>query len=117
MFVPAKVTVKLANGSTGHVQVIGIILCCFTNCSIIYTLGLIYYCTGHPTNTILSGYLKVYIVFQKVTSEPLEHYDFFDPQDFSWRSPYKTKTNISYLQIENSRLNPQRNSDIVVPNR
>ena len=38
MFVPNKDTVKLANGNTGNYQWIGIILCRFPNCSIIYTV-------------------------------------------------------------------------------
>ena len=36
MFVPTKATLKLANGNTGHAQGIGIILCHFPKCSIIY---------------------------------------------------------------------------------
>ena len=36
MFVPTKATVKLDNGKTGHAQGIGIILCQFPNCLIIY---------------------------------------------------------------------------------
>ena len=87
MFVPTKATVKLANGNTGNAQVIGIILCQFTNCFIIYPLGKFYYCPSHPSNTISSGALKIYVGFQKVTSEPLEHCDFVEPQGQSWRSP------------------------------
>ena len=71
MFVPAKATVKLANGNTGHAQGIGIILCRFPNCSIIYPVGPVYYFPGHPYNTISSGALKFYIGFKKVTSETL----------------------------------------------
>ena len=33
MFFPTKATVKLANGNTGHAQVIGVILCSFSKCS------------------------------------------------------------------------------------
>ena len=99
MFVPTKATVKLVNGNTGHAQGIGIILCCFPNCLIIYPVGPVYYCTGHPSNTISSGALKFYIGFKKVTSEPLEHCDFVDPQDRSWRSPYQTRKNLDYLQL------------------
>ena len=44
MFVPTNATVKLANGITGHAQGIGIILCLFPNCSIIYPVGPVYYC-------------------------------------------------------------------------
>ena len=65
MFIPTKATMKLANGNTGHAQWIGIILCCFTNCSIIYPVGPVYYFTGHPSKTISSGALKFYIGFLK----------------------------------------------------
>ena len=61
MFVSTKATVKLANGNTVHSQVIGVYLCHFPKCLIIYPVGPIYYCTGHPSNTISSGDLKFYI--------------------------------------------------------
>ena len=63
MFVPTKSTVKLANVNTGHAQRIGIILCRFPNCSIIYPVGSVYYCPGHPSNTISSGALNFYVFF------------------------------------------------------
>ena len=63
MFVPTKSDVKLANGNMGHAQVIGIILCRFTNCPIIYPVVPVYYCPGHPSNTILSGDFKFHIGF------------------------------------------------------
>ena len=88
MFFPTEATVKLANGNTGHAQGIGIILCCFTNCSIIYPVVTVYYFPGHPYNTISSGALNFYIGFKKVTSEPLENCDFVEPQGRYWRSPY-----------------------------
>ena len=53
--------------------------------------------------------------FQKITSEPLENCDFVDSQYHSWISPYKTRNNLDYLQIENVKVNPQRNRSIVVP--
>ena len=90
MFVPAKDIVKLANGNTRHAHVIGIILCRFTNFSIIYTVRPVYYCPGNTSNTISSDALKFYVGYQKVTSEPLEHCDFVYPQGHSWRSPYQT---------------------------
>ena len=68
MFLPIKATVKLDNGSTGHAQGIGIILCRFPNCSFIYPVGRVYYCPGHRSNNISSGALKFYIGFKKVTS-------------------------------------------------
>ena len=88
MYVPTKANVKLANGNTVHAQGIGIILCRFPKCSIIYQVGPVYYCPGHHSNTISSGDLKFYIGFKKIKSEPLEHCDFVDPQGRSWRSPY-----------------------------
>ena len=85
MFVSTKSTVKLANGNIGHAQGIGIIICCFLNCSIICPVGPVYYCPGHPSNTISSGALKYYVGFLKVRSEPLENCGFVDPQGHSWR--------------------------------
>ena len=115
MFVPTKATVKLANGNTGHDQVIGIILCRFPNCSIIYRVGQFYHCPGHRSNTTSSVTLKFYIGFKKVTSEPLEHCDFVDPQGRSWRSPYQTRNNLDYLQLEIFKINPHRDKNLVVP--
>ena len=100
MFFPTKATVKQANRNTGHEKIIGIILCCFPNCSIIYPVGTVYYFTGHPSNNISSGALKLYVGFKKVTSEPLEHCDFVDPKSHSWRSPYQTQNNLDHLQIK-----------------
>ena len=53
--------------------------------------------------------------FKKVTSEPLEHCDFVDPQGPSWWSPYKTCNNLDYLQIEVVKINPHREKNLVVP--
>ena len=107
MFVPTKAPVKLANGNTGHAQGIGIILCRFPNCSIIYPVVPVYYCTCHPSNTISSVALKFYIGFKKVKSEPLAHCDFVDPQVGSWRSLHQTRNNLDYLQLEIVKINPQ----------
>ena len=115
MFVPTKATVKLANGNTGYTQGIGIILCCFPNYPIIYPVGPVYYCPGHPSNTISSGALKFYIGIKKVTYEPLEHCEFVDPQGSSWRSPYQTCINLDYLQLEIVKINPHRDKNLVVP--
>ena len=90
MFVPKQSDVKLANGNMGHAQVIGIILCNFTNCPIIYPLVTVYYFPGNPSNTISSCDLKFYPGFQKVASEHLEHCDFACPQVSSSISLYHT---------------------------
>ena len=79
IFVTTKATVKLDNGKTGHVQVIGIILCRFLNYSIIYPVVPVYQCPGYPSNTISSDALKFYVGSQKFTYEPLEHCDFVYP--------------------------------------
>ena len=76
MFVQTKSDVKLANANMGHAQVISIVLCNFTNCTIIYPVVTVYYCPGNPSNTISSGDLKFYLGFKKVTYEHLEHCDF-----------------------------------------
>ena len=86
-FVAINTTVKLYNGNTVHAQVIGNILCRFTNCSILYPVGPVYYCPGHPSNNISSGALKLYVGFQNVTSEPLEHFYFVEPQGSYCISP------------------------------
>ena len=65
MFVPTKATVKLANVNTGHDQVIGINLCQFTYCKIIYLVVPVYYFSSHPSNTISLGALKFYVGFSK----------------------------------------------------
>ena len=74
MFFSTKSTVKLANGNTGHDKVIGAILCHFPNWSIIYPLEPVYYFPCDPSNTISSCALKFYVGFQRITSEPLEHF-------------------------------------------
>ena len=88
MFVTTKTTVKLSNGNTRHAQGIGVILCRFPNCTIIYPVGPVYYFPSCLSNIISSGALKLYSGFIKVASEPLEHYEFVDPQGHSCRSPY-----------------------------
>ena len=115
MLVPTKDTLELDNGTIGHEQVIGFILCHFPNHTIIYPVGPVYYWPGHPFNAISSGALKFYASFQNVTSEPLEHYYIVDPQGYYWRSPYQTQNNVDYLKIEIVKVNPKRISNIVVP--
>ena len=88
MFYPTITNVKLANVNTGHAQGIGIILCRYPKCLIMYPVGSVYYFPGHPSNTISSGDLKFYVIFQNITSEPLEHCDLVDPQGCSSSSPY-----------------------------
>ena len=115
MFFPTRATVKLANGNMWHTQWIGIISCFFTRCSIIYPVGPVYYFPNHSTNTISPVSLNFNIGSQKVASEPLKHCDFVDLHCCAWRSPYQTKNNLNYLQIEIVKFNPQRNRNICVP--
>ena len=116
MFVATKVTVKLSNRKTVHFQIIGINLCHFPNCPIIYTVGPVYYFPGHPSNIVSLGALKYYVGYHKVfSSKPVEHYDFVDPKIRSWRSPYHTQKNLEYLQIEIFKVNPQLNMNIFIP--
>ena len=106
MFVPTKSDVKLAYANMVHAQVIGIVLCNFTDCPIIYPVVTVYYFPGNPSNTISSGDLKFYPGFQKVTSEHLEHCDFVYPQGSSWRSPYQTRKTLYYLKTRIVKFNP-----------
>ena len=115
MFVPTKATVKLANGNTVHDQGIGIILCRFPNCSIMYPVGPVYCCPSHPSNNIASGALKFYFFIFKVTSGYLEHCEFFDPKGSSWRSPYQTHNILDYLQLEIVNINPDRDRNVFLP--
>ena len=59
MFVPTQANLKLDNGSTGHAQVIGIVLRCFISCPIIYPAGPVYYCPGHTLNTVTIKFHQV----------------------------------------------------------
>ena len=58
---------------------------------------LVHYCPDHNSNTISSGALNFYAVFKNVTSEPLDHCEFFDPQSCYCIPPYQTKNNLKYL--------------------
>ena len=115
MFVPSKATVKLANVNTGYAQVIGIFLCRFPSCYIVYPVVPVYHFPGHPSNTISSGALKIYVDLQTVTSEPLEHCDFVEPPGCYWRSSYHNQNNIDYPQIEFFKVNPHRDRNIGFP--
>ena len=55
----------------------------YTNYTIIYKVGTVYFCPSNPSNTISMVALKCYVSFQKVTSDPLEYYDFVEPQGSS----------------------------------
>ena len=79
MFVSTKAILKLANGNTGYVQVIGVILYHFPNLPIICPVGPLYSFPGDRSNAISLGALKFYVGFQNITSEPLEHCYFFNP--------------------------------------
>ena len=114
MLIPTKATVKLDHGNMKHSQVIGIILCCFPNCPIIYVAGSFYYLPGHSSNKISSGDLNCFVGSPKVTSKPLGHCNFVDAQGCSWRLPYQNENNIDYLQIEIFRVNTHINRNIVV---
>ena len=75
----------------------------------------VYYCLGYPSNTILLGDLKYYFSSQMFTSEPLEHYDFVDPQGHYWRSPYRAQKNLYYIQIYFVKIYTQMKKYYVVP--
>ena len=112
---PIEATVKLTNTNTEHTQVIGFILYSFSNFPIIYTVAPVCYCTVHLSNTISLGALKFYVVFQKVVSEPLKHFDCLDPQGNYWRSPFRTQKLLDHLQHDIVKVKSQRNRDIVTP--
>ena len=78
-------------------------------------MGTVYYYPGNTYRNISSLSLKLYVCFQKITSEPIEYCDFVDPQGRSCISPYQDQNNVHYLQIQIVKVSPQRNSNIVVP--
>ena len=71
MLVPTNYNVQLYNGNTRHAQGIRIILCNFTNCTNIYPVVPVYYCSVIPSILISLGALTFYVGFQMVASEPL----------------------------------------------
>ena len=52
VFVPTKANVKPDNVNKDMTQELGLFVCRFPNCYIIYTVGPVYYFPGHPYNTI-----------------------------------------------------------------
>ena len=81
----------------------------------IYPVGPVYYCPGHPSDTISSDALKFYVGFLKVTSKPLEHCEFVDPQGCSWKSPYQTQKGLHYLLIEIFKGQPSQRQEYFCP--
>ena len=75
-------------------------------------MGPVYYCPGQPYKIISSGELKFYAGFEKVTSKPIEHCDFVDPQGRPWVSPYQNQNNLEYIQIEIVKVKPQRDRNV-----
>ena len=110
MFFPTKATVKLDNGNMGHDKGIGIILCRFPNCYIIYQVVPVYYYPGHPFNNISSCALKLYVGFQRIAYKPIEHCDFVNPQGCSWISTYQNikntifKSKLSKLHLKETEI-------------
>ena len=90
---------KLAYGNTVHAQVIGIILCCFTNCYIIYPVGSVYCFHGHPSKTILFGALKFYAEFKMLHMNLLNIVVLLTLKVILRGHPTRTKNNEDYLQI------------------
>ena len=103
MFVPTKANVKISNGNTGHAQGIGVILCRFPKCSIMYSVGPVYYCPGHSSNNISSVALKFYVGFQKVTSEPHEMLPLLNLRVVLGDHPNRPKTILTILKPEFSK--------------
>ena len=52
-----------------------------------------------------------FVGFQKVTSEPLEIFDFVDPQGRSSRSPHYTQNNIRNIKIEICKIQPSKRQE------
>ena len=81
MLVPTNANMKLANGNMVHAQVIGIILCHFSNYDIIYLAVPVYWCSYHPYNNIKLCALHIMLVFQRLRLNLL-NIVFFGPSRF-----------------------------------
>ena len=114
MFVTTKAIVKLANENTGHAKIIGIVLCHFTNSSIIYPVGLVYYFPGHPYNTISSGSLKCYVFFQRLHLNPLNILTLFTLEVIIGYHYAVLKTIPTIFKSKKFKVNPQRDRNILV---
>ena len=86
----------------------------FFNYPIIYPVRPVYYCSGHLSNTLSFYDLKYYVGFQNFVSEPLEHFNFVDPQGTSWSSPYRTRKILDYLHFEVVKFNYNQNKCHIV---
>ena len=92
MFFQTKATVKMANVNMVHTQGIGFILCCFTNCSVIYPVVPVYYCPRRPSKTISLGALKFMLVFKRLHMNLLNIVTLLTLKVFLGNHPTRLKT-------------------------
>ena len=78
-------------------------------------MGPVYYCPVHPYNTISSGALNFYVVFQNIISEPLDHCDYVVPQVVLGDHPTILKTILTIFKSKFVKVNPHRVRHIIVP--
>ena len=115
MFLPTKDTMKLSNRNKGHSQGIGIILFCFTDCSIIYPVGPVYYFPGQPSNTISPGVLKFYVGFKKLHMNLLNIVTMLTLKVVLGDHLTRLKTILTILKYKFVKANPHRDKNTVVP--
>ena len=84
MIFPTKFNVKFSNGNMGYDQGIGIILCPFPNCPIIYLVGPLYYFPVCLLNSISLGDLKFYVGFWQETGESVEQVVPYESTGLIW---------------------------------
>ena len=104
MFVPTKATVKLANGKTGHTQGIGIILCCFPNCSIIYPVGPVHSFSDHPFNTSYQVPTNFMFAFKRLLLNLLNMVTLLIHKVFLGYHPTRIKKILTVLKYKLSKL-------------
>ena len=97
-------TVKLANGNTGNSQGIGIFLCCFPKCPIIYPVGPVYYFPGNLYKTISSCDLNFMLVNKRIHLNLLNIVIFLT-----------LKVILGDLPTRIVNVKPQRDRNIIVP--
>ena len=115
MFVPTKQNVKLSYKSTGHAQGIGIILCHFPNCTIIYSMGPVYYCPVQPSNILSLGTLKYMLNFKRLQLNLVNVLTLFTFKVVLGDHPTRLKTIQTILKSKFVKVNYRRKPIFLVP--
>ena len=78
-------------------------------------MGPVYYCPGHPSNTISSGALKFMLVFKRLRMKLLNIVTLFTLKVVLGYHINRIKTILTIFKSKISKVNPQINRNIFVP--